>query len=206
MYFWRKDYFESLKTAADETKATPEWMEFATFCTEMELGLRKQALKSLDRFIAEMERRPFSERRQFVSWLCARTDRSWGSNILMPHPLRIRIVEPTLSEWTIEEPDDSEPHRWIGGYEHLIQAIELNSNDQIARRKLIICILSRIDNNAHELPIGYLGAPHEDLSALDEAEDLLAELSNDEDREALLADITELRSAIHGYLRDRGQE
>jgi hypothetical protein len=206
MYYWRKDHFESLQAAADDARATPEWMEYATFCAEMRLGLRKQALKSLDLFIQEMERRPFSDRRQFVSWLCMRTSKSWENSILMPHPLRIRIVEPSLAEWTIEQPADSEPHRWIGGYEHLIRAIELNPNDQIARRKLIICVLSRISNNAHELPIGYLGTPDEDLSALHEAEDLLAELSNDEDREALLTDITELRSAIHGYLKSRGQE
>jgi hypothetical protein len=206
MYYWRKDYFESLQAAADDARATPEWMEYATFCAEMELGLRKQALNSLARFIEEMERSPFSKRRRFVSWLCARTDRSWGNSILTPHPLRLRIVEPTLAEWTIEEPTDSEPHRWIGGYEHLLQAIELEPNDQIARRKLVICVLSRASNNAHELPIGYLGAPHKDLSALDEAEDLLAKLSNDEERKTLLTDITELRSAIHGYLKGCGQE
>jgi hypothetical protein len=204
MYFWRKDSFESLKSAADDARATPEWVGYATFCAEMELGLRKQELNSLARFIEEMERKPFSDRRQFVSWLCMRTCQSWENSILMPHPLRFRIVEPTLAEWTIEEPDDSEPHRWIGGYEHLIQAIELNPNDQIARRKLIICVLSRISNNAHELPIGYLGAPHEDLSALDEAESLLAALSNGKDRDALLTDISELRSEIHLYLKTRG--
>lgn len=205
MHYWRKDYFETLKAAANEADATPTWTEYASFCRDHELGLRKQALKSLDRFIADMERRPFSERRQFVSWLCARTDRHWGNGILRPYPLRIRIVEPTLAEWTLEEPTDSEPHRWIGGYEHLCHAIELDPNDQIARRKLIICVLSRIDNNAHHLPIGYLGVPHEDLGALNEAEGLLVKLSNSEDREALLSDIMELRSAINGYLAAREQ-
>jgi hypothetical protein len=206
MYYWRKDYFETLKAAANEADAMPAWTEYASFCRDHELGMRKQALKSLDRFIADMERRPFSERCQFVSWLCVRTDRHWGNSILMPHRLRIRIVEPTLAEWTIVEPTNSEPHRWTGGYDHLLQATELDRNDQIARRKLVICVLSRVSNNAHELPIGYLGAPHEDLAALDEAEEILAKLRNGEDRDALVADIMEVRSAIHGYLEARRQE
>lgn len=206
MYYWRKDYFESLKAAANEARAKQEWGDYASFCDEMELGLRKQSLATLDRFILSLERRPFSERRQFVSWLCTRADRSWGNSILIPFPLQVRVVEPTLAEWTIEEPTDSEPHRWIGGYEHLIRAIELEPDDQIARRKLVLCVLSRVSNNAHELPIGYLGTPHEDLEALKEAEDILPRLSNVEDRHALHSDITELRPALHTYLAARKQE
>jgi hypothetical protein len=45
--------------------------------------------------------------------------------MLVPHPLHVRVVEPTLLEWTEVEPGCSEPHRCLGGYEHLKRAIEL---------------------------------------------------------------------------------
>ena len=98
MYSWHGDRFETFRKTANEAIATPEWEDYVSFCGDMERGLRKQALESLERFIIRIERSPFSERRLFVSWLCKRADRPWGRSILMPHPLRIQVVEPTLAE------------------------------------------------------------------------------------------------------------
>jgi hypothetical protein len=83
--------------------------------------------------------------------------------------LHVRVVEPTLLEWTEVEPGCSEPHRWLGGYEHLKRAIELAPDDELARRKLVVLILGRVGFASYELPVGYLGAAHEDLVALSEA-------------------------------------
>ena len=52
------------------------------------------------------------------------------------------------------EPRCSEPHRWIGGYDHLKLALELDSGDHVARRKLIICLLGV---GTHQLPDVYVG-------------------------------------------------
>jgi hypothetical protein len=63
--------------------------------------------------------------------------------MLIPHPLQIRLVEPTLVEWTVVEPNCSEPHLWLGGYDHVKR--ELEPDNQLARRKLIILIWGRVD-------------------------------------------------------------
>jgi hypothetical protein len=130
MHYWRKQYFELLKkAAADAVYESARWQDYADFCLEYERGLRKQAFLILEGFIFRMEREPFMERRRFVSWLMKTAEGQQGSHMLIPQPLAIRIVEPTLLEWAEVEQNSSEPHRWIGGLEHLERAIELDPTD-----------------------------------------------------------------------------
>lgn len=122
--------------------------------------------------------------------------------MLIPHPLHRRVIEPTLLEWTKAEPQCAEPHRWLGDMEHLGQAIELDPDDQLARKKLIVAILNFVGYSTHELPdYGYRGSPSEGLAALNEAEAFLQALRNDEERQKLAAWLEEQRDLINGYLR-----
>jgi len=204
MHYWRKEYFELLKKAAvDAVCQSAKWQDYADFCLEYERGLRRQAFLILERFILRMEREPFLERRRFVSWLMNTANGQQDSRILVPHTLAVRLVEPTLLEWTEVEPRSSEPHRWIGGLEHLERAAELDPTDHIALKKLIIVYLSGIDYATHELPYGYLGSASEDLATLSKAEALLPRLANEEDRATYAVDIAEQRYAIYEYLRKR---
>src|SRR5436305_944823 len=116
MWFWRDAYFRTFKDVAAEASTSPEWADYAAYCTEHERGLRRQAFAVLDRFIFRMESASFAERRRFASWLLHRADLRDGSHMLVPHPLRKRVIEPTLEEWLQVEPASSEPHRWLGGY------------------------------------------------------------------------------------------
>ena len=201
IHFWRKDFFETLREVEAEALTRPEWADYALFCREYEKGLRPQALKTLEGFISKIERQSFEERRSFVSWLLERVDGRDGRHMLVPQPLHVRVIEPTLIEWTLLEPKRSEPHRWLGGYDHLKQALELEPDDEIARRKLLAIILGKVGMSTHELPQGYLGSAQDDLAALREAEELLTGLSDHEDRDRFAADIAEERERIQKYLR-----
>ncbi|MGB8733190.1 MAG: hypothetical protein WCC99_18215 [Candidatus Sulfotelmatobacter sp.] len=205
MHFWRENFFQTLKDAAADAATVPEWADYGAFCTEYERGLRREAFTTLERFICSFEHAPFAERRRFVSWLLLRADGRDGRHMLVPHPLRLRIVEPTLLEWTVVEPECSEPHRWLGGYDHLRRAIELQPDDELARKKLVAYILGRVTFAAHELPTGYLGVAREDLATLMEAEGLLAGLSSGDERQKLAAEIVEHRAVIQEYLRKSQQ-
>jgi len=219
---------EALKDVAAKARVVPLWSDYADFCTKLERGLRTEAFATLERFIFVMERLPFEERRRFVSWLSGEADGQWerlgdirlqsnpfSSRVrpaiheahrygrkrrLIPHPLYVRLVEPTLLEWTLIEPLCSEPHLWLGYYDHLKRAIELDPDCQLARGRLIILILKDVGDSSHELPQGYLGDVKEDLAALGEAEELLSGLSNEEDHAILAADIAEQRRLIEDYL------
>lgn len=203
MHFWRKEYFKTLKDAAAAARAVPEWKAYAEFCEQYERGLRREAFLVLERFISFLEGSPVMARRSFVSWLSHQADGCEGRHMLVPYPLQVRIVEPTLVEWAEVEPDCSEPHLWLGGYEHLKRAVELAPHDHIAKRTLIGTILNRVGFDAHELPAGYLGDAVVDLAALNEAEMLLASCSSEEPG-GLAAEIVELRERIKHHLRATG--
>ena len=201
MFYWRQGYFSDLKAAADAANASAKWKDYGTFCLEYERGLRHQAFAVLERFIHSMELEPFAERRQFVSWLMSTAYGREARRMLIPHPLKIRIVEPTLLEWTLVDPTCSEPHRWLGGNEHLEKAIELDPADQIALKELVNCLLSYVSYATHELPRGYLGSALEDLDVLHRVEVLLTGMSSDSDRTVYAAEVAELKALIHEYLR-----
>ncbi len=171
MHFWRKESFSTLKDVAAKAGEVPLWSDYADFCVEYERGLRSEAFTILGRFISSMERAPFSDRRRFVSWLLWQADRRDGRDMLIPQPLQIRLVEPTLVEWTVVEPTCSEPHLWLGGYEHVKRAFELEPDNQLARRKLIIVIWGRVDFEAYDW--GHLANADKDLATLREVGTLL---------------------------------
>ncbi|HEY6376051.1 MAG TPA: hypothetical protein VIX90_11075 [Edaphobacter sp.] len=202
MHYWRQQDFKTLKnTAAAAVNASPHWQAYADFCLEYERWFRNQAFLILERFIGRIEREPFLERRRFVSWLMNIAEGQDGRHMLIPHPLKVRVVEPTLLEWVEVEPLSSEPHRWIGDLEHLERAVELDPTDHIALKKLIIVLLSRVGYATHELPYGYLGSVSEDLATLSKIEALLPRLPNEDDRAAYAVDVAEERYSIHKYLR-----
>ena len=204
MRYWRKGYFETLRSVAKAARTVPEWEDYSAFCEKYESGLRQDAFTILDRFISSYEREAFEKRRRFVSWLSHLTFGRAGRHMAIPQPLQIRMVEPTLLEWTLVDPRSYEPHLWLGGYDHLKSALQLAPDNQVVRTKLIRAILSRVRFATHELPAGYLGSTHDDLAGLDEAESVLPGLSNESERARLSADISEERRLILEYLRGRG--
>jgi hypothetical protein len=210
MNFRRKEVFgyRPLTEIGSEAGETPERAEYASFCIEYEGGERRKAFITLGRFISSLERAPYEPRRRFVSWLMSRTyKRRENISRLIPHPLRARILEPTLLEWAEIEPENSEPHRWMGGYEHLKRAVDLQPDDEIARRELVLWILNRVAMNAHEIPAGYgyMGVPEEGLCSLAEADTLTSGLPSPEERAKTASEIAVERALIFEYLRRKGQ-
>jgi len=171
MHFRREDYFQSLKDVAAEARTVPAWADYAAFCEEYERGFRREAFDILERFTSFIERAPFVERRRFVSWLSQRADRREGRHMLIPHHFYVRVVEPTLLEWTVVEPECSEPHLWLGGYEHVKRAFELEPDNQLARRKLLLLVWRRVDFEAYGH--GYSGNFDNDMAILNEVDELL---------------------------------
>jgi hypothetical protein len=201
IHHWRANWFPVLRGVAQEAAQHESWAEYGRYCEQLERGLRKQALVTLGAFVEQIERAAFVDRRAFVSWLLHHVDGTRAAESLVPHPLRQRVVQPTLAEWLTAEPRCSEPHRWLGGYEHLNEAIQLDPEDEIARRKFVSLVIEQTENAAHELPSGYLGDVEEDLGRLREAERVGLLMTSPEDRRQAIAHVRALRERIEKWVR-----
>lgn len=109
--------FEALQRTAADAHGDPALEEFAAYCRLREQGLRKQALAHVEQLVASLADEAFPHRRAFVSWVLVQSlQGEWDSDglLLLPHPLRRRLIEPTLLDWTRWRPDAPEPHFWLG--------------------------------------------------------------------------------------------
>ncbi|HYG82244.1 MAG TPA: hypothetical protein VD861_17720 [Pyrinomonadaceae bacterium] len=206
MYFWRDKYFKSLTEAANYASAIPAWAEYARFCELLEKGLRKDAFAHLESFIESAAQWPLSEKQKFVSWLYhfAYEHRD-DSYLLMPHPLRVKFLEPTLVEWIAREPESGEPHRWLGTLDHLEEAIRLDPRDEIACERMASYLLNGVGNALSHLSCCkyYAGNPEEDLQALEKVESLIEGLSEEGIRARHYVEMAELKEGVKDYLRGK---
>jgi hypothetical protein len=198
---WRADWFQALSEISAEASRAPEWTDDAHYCSELERGLRASAFAVLSEFIVRMENASFSERKAFVSWLMARIDHRAGADVLAPYPLRRRVIEPTLNEWLSVEPACAEPHRWLGGCDHLKQALQLNPSDPVTRTRYVKLITKELTYAAHELPAAYLGNAADDLGRLREAEAAALPMADLEERRRAVEEIRALREKIERWQR-----
>jgi hypothetical protein len=203
VWHWRDESFRALRDVGAEAAKSPAWADYAAYCIQLEQGLRQPALAILDRFIRNIQAASFADRKSFVSWLMHQSELGTTAASLIPHPLRKRLVDPTLAEWKDIEPLSSEPHRWLGGYEHLKAALRLDPTDEIARCKFVECIIDGVGYSAHELPHGYLGDPRGDLALLTEAAVEALQLSNADARLRAVSEIRDLKAEVVGYLNSK---
>jgi hypothetical protein len=200
MFYWRSNAFHSLTEAADVASAIPAWKEYARFCELLGKGLRKDALAHLSAFTKQSANWSFSRKKEFISWLYNFVQQHTDAHLLMPHPLREEFVKPTLDAWIQREPENGEPHRWLGTPEHLKEAIRLNPADQIARSRLAEMMIYWAEYSVHELPYGYIGDPNADLQMLKEVESVIGDLVDAENRSAYQLRVKGVRETINAYL------
>jgi len=168
MWHWRKESFEGLKQVIELSKSYPQWNLYTQYCELKEKGLRKTALKILNEFIENLNSKSLKDRIEFTNWIEERRLDHHEVIDLTPTTLQKKIIEPTLSQWSNEEPDNPIPLRWINSKESLIKAIELSRTEQIARYRLFHKIIGWIDYNQHELEkCLYIENPKIDLALME---------------------------------------
>jgi hypothetical protein len=201
MWFWRDENFKVLAEASRIASSTPAWVEYARYCDLLEKGLRKDALSRLGSFIEIATKWSIEEKKKFASWLYYFAHQNRTIDQLLPHPLRVNLLEPTLIEWIVLEPEAGEPHRWLDTPEHLEEAIRLDPADEIARERLINWLLSGVDYSTHELPYGYIRCPEEDLQILDEVEAMICGIFDKEKKAQYQGEVAALRKIVSDYLK-----
>lgn len=171
---------DTLIFLAAEAGREEGWHDFSRFCEFRGQGVRATAMEHLNKFLCTTAQWPLEKRLAFSKWVLWRSRKFHDDRVVLPHPIRERLIVPTLRSWSEASPDEAEAHLWLGllrcddPSRHLDQALELDPSCELARRTLTDWIISDVEYNQHELPSFYINDPADDLGELDRASTLAA--------------------------------
>jgi len=215
---------ECLRKVAAQASENEAWREYALYCRDRELGLRRRAFQHLEKFLDSAKLWSFEDRSAFANWLCGRMAEfgdidSYG---LIPQPLAQQLVFPALREWATRETKSSIPYRWLGMFFSgvaysslraglsaapdeasalLREALRRNPKDDLARMRLIEMIIGDAEFSCHHLPENYIGNPKLDLARLAEAAELLPDVANPVQNARLQSELNNVPQLIDDWMR-----
>ncbi|MEM8560050.1 MAG: hypothetical protein AAGG50_19710 [Bacteroidota bacterium] len=143
MHYWRKGMIDALRRTAADASGDEALDAYATYCQLREQGLRKQALAHVADLAGRLSEEPFLRRQRFVGWVLRQSlegQQPSDGMLLLPYPLVRRLIEPTVLDWTRWEPENPEPHFWLGmlssghgTHTIFVRAAAQNFRDALAR-------------------------------------------------------------------------
>lgn len=195
-----------LREVADEAAQRPGLKKYADYCRLRDKGMRKEAFDSLGKFIDTARKWPLHDRTTFADWILEVEDHipEIEQTEVIPKEMQSSLLNPTIKEWALAEPENPAPWRWMDTQKSLKKAVRLSAQETIARRRLARAYLNRTEFNARELPYEYHGDPFADYKRLVDARKLLEELDNFDIRPSdasLKTRILRLTHAMGTYLR-----
>ncbi|MBS0185704.1 MAG: hypothetical protein JSS34_05115 [Proteobacteria bacterium] len=190
------------------------------------VDFQKQATQKYLDFIAFMESFSEAKKRQLIHLICQKyiywlendpeDEWRWKPHLSPPAILKRKDSLPILTQWIIDEPQNSEPFKWLGlfyfntegglnlkdeYFTALERSLYLNPKDDIVRKVLISRFFAWIDFSTHHLlsDSGYIGSPTEDLKLCLKIETYIKDLQDRNDQERSNALLKEYREMIQGY-------
>ena len=201
MWYWNSENFEGLKSVYDNLKETPEYLDYANYCNYKEKGLRKQAFNYLNEFIDVAVKWDLEERYYFVEILMNILNSNPNIHGLIPQPLDVKLVQPTLHEWVKENETDPSGYRWLGGQENWRKAITFDPEDKVSEKRLIKRLIYNVYFSTHHMPAGYIGDAKRDMEEITEVEVLISNLDSDEEKIAYLNELKVYKAWVRCYLK-----
>ncbi|MBO9707555.1 MAG: hypothetical protein J7521_05030 [Caulobacter sp.] len=206
----------SVRALAQDAAERPAWSLFAEYCRLRGEGLRSEALKALDAFIAEAVVWPLAERVAFSVWVGEQRQAYRGQpEAVLPVPLFRLLVRPTLEAWAEASPGDPWPPLWLarlssgGSTWHapaapfLAQALARDPDFAPARLDFVLEVMRGVSYSQHELPELYLGDAAQDLADLTMAEAFLRGMELERQFE-LRPRLVQARQAAARWIEGRG--
>ena len=203
MWYWNQQNFEGLIAVADSIADQQQWTLFAQYCRLREQGLRPQALQAITELIAEASGWDYTARNRFADWIYSTSLRNPDVHQLIPTPLNIQLLIPTLQQWATSEPSNAIPERWLGfatgDHEHFSNALALDATDDLSRYRLVARDLGDVDHQCHHLPEYFIGEIATAITTLNRAKALAADFSNPDIPPTLEDEFSELYSKVSDW-------
>ena len=127
MFYWNDENFEGMKQIGEKYLSKDSYEDYANYCLLIEKGLRKLAIKSLNKFISSAKERSVTEQRDLATELLTLSNENSDVHQLLPYPLQQYLIE-IFKKWSEHEKENVIPHRWLGcmtgNLESFLKAVE----------------------------------------------------------------------------------
>lgn len=183
---------------------TSSYPLFAEYCKNLDLGLRKNALKYLDEFLEDITSWDYDTKATFCKVIFnISTSPKAVLDMYLKTSLAENLIKPTLIEMSVREPNNFLPFKWYGQYfdddpKFIKRAYDLNPTDNTIQ----IILLQRLEHSiwfsTHHLPDGYIGNIEDDEEDIKLAFSVLVNFDN-KTRTDYLATFAEYQSEIDNY-------
>jgi hypothetical protein len=193
MSYWNKNNFEGMRFVGERYAQTENFELFGKYCLQKEQGLKKQAIASINAFVANLREKPVGRQREIAVELSALSFYNPKIHQLIAHPLR-EYIHSVLVGWVSDEPLDPTPHKWLGhmardvsSYE---RALALDPEDEVCLGQVAEACLRHIDYQTHHLSESlFIGELSDAKSSLHKAQILVTKLEEGELRQNLQHDL-----------------
>ena len=199
--YWNRESFEELTSLASSLRENPRLEPLASYCELREKGLRREAFAELDTFLSSVATWDLATQRAIALTVLTTNRKVPDAHQFLSEPLRRRFIEPVLERWCEDEPENAVPCSELGllrrDHALLTRALELDSGNDRVRAGLAAMLLDYVAYATHHLVEGtFLGSESDAASALAEATDILAGVSDSGGVQSLRYDLEDLRRLL----------
>lgn len=184
MYYWNQDNFQGLKAIGEKYSALEGYELFGQYCLQREQGFKKQAITEVNEFVLLSKNQSLAQQRKIAVELSSLS--FWNRDVhqLIAYPLEVYLKD-VLTFWTLEEPNNPIPHKWLGSISGDVasyeRALELDPKDEISINQVTRSYLDRVDFQTHHLSESFfIGDMSDAKHSLTLAQALIHRLQNEE--------------------------
>lgn len=186
------------------------WENFVEYCKYRNQGIRDLAFKKLKIFISTAQDWSLEKQKEFIISLFELISNDADIDDVFTFPLKQFLIE-VLQIWSVKEPSDIRPHRWMGIYlatgedseQFLKRTIELGGvAEQAAITDLISYYVKGIEFGTHELPSGYCGDLEEDQKNFPFIVQLINKIQDEENKKYLTTQLQYQANLILTWLNN----
>ncbi len=196
--------FEGLTELAADLRSDPLLAGLVRYCELREQGLRADAFAVLERFITDALSCDDQVQRALVLRILKAQARMAEVHQFLSYPLRRRLVEHVLANWSEADPRDTIPVVELALLRQdpplLDRALQMCPSDDRVRACLVSYLVERVDFATHHLNESkFLGSVADAVASLDQAEHHISNAVDPSGMIRLSERVAELRALLSNW-------
>lgn len=198
-----KNIHQQFLIFAEQFKHEPAYYDY---CLYLEKGLRKEALKIINNFVADLQQRDFEQQKTFIETILTAYDKYEGYPYnIMPHPL-FQLIFGLIKDWCDRDLVDERFFFWYGKHKYEFQYIELALAKAPDFEKAKVAIVEHklypLYYATHHLPDYYIddGYENDDLARCNELKQDILSLKEESQQDKYMKELAFYQTLIENYI------